>query len=129
MNSEYRNKQFGFKRFLKSFKYSLQGLKYAYMNEQSMFIHTIVTILAIIMGLVFKISSLEWIITISLLSLTASLELLNTAIEALCDMITKEYHPLAKIAKDTGSAAVFLTSMVGLVAALIIYVPKIIEVL
>lgn len=129
MNSEFRNKQFGFKRFLKSFKYSMQGLKYAYTNEQSMFIHSIVTILAVIMGFVFKISNLEWIITIFLLSTTASLELLNTAIEAVCDTVTTEYNPLVKIAKDTGSAAVFLTSMVGLIASLIIYIPKIMELL
>ena len=39
MNSEFRNKEFGLKRFLKSFKYSLDGLKYAYKNEQSMLVH------------------------------------------------------------------------------------------
>lgn len=79
MNSEFRNKEFGLKRFLKSFKYSLDGLKYAYKNEQSMLVHLIVTIIAITLGILFKISNFEWIITIFLLSVTASLELLNTA--------------------------------------------------
>lgn len=127
MNSEFRNKEFGFKRFLKSFKYSLDGLKYAYKNEQSMLVHLIVTIIAITLGILFKISNFEWIITIFLLSVTASLELLNTAIEAVCDMVTLEYNKLAKIAKDTASASVFFTSMLGAVSGLIIYVPKFIE--
>ena len=127
MNSEFRNKEFGFKRFLKSFKYSLDGLKYAYKNEQSMLVHLIVTIIAITLGILFKISNFEWIITIFLLSVTASLELLNTAIEAVCDMVTLEYNKLAKAAKDTASASVFFTSMLGAVSGLIIYVPKFIE--
>ncbi|CCY27509.1 MAG: diacylglycerol kinase family protein [Acholeplasma sp.] len=127
MNSEFRNKEFGFKRFLKSFKYSLDGLKYAYKNEQSMLVHLIVTIIAITLGILFKISNFEWIITIFLLSVTASLELLNTAIEAVCDMVTHEYNKLAKVAKDTASASVFFTSMLGAVSGLIIYVPKFIE--
>ena len=127
MNSEFRNKEFGFKRFLKSFKYSLDGLKYAYKNEQSMLVHLIVTIIAITLGILFKISNFEWLITIFLLSVTASLELLNTAIEAVCDMVTLEYNKLAKVAKDTASASVFFTSMLGAVSGLIIYVPKFIE--
>lgn len=127
MNSEFRNKEFGLKRFLKSFKYSLDGLKYAYKNEQSMLVHLIVTIIAITLGILFKISNFEWIITIFLLSVTASLELLNTAIEAVCDMVTHEYNKLAKVAKDTSSASVFFTSMLGAVSGLIIYVPKFIE--
>ena len=127
MNSEFRNKEFGFKRFLKSFKYSLEGLKYAYKNEQSMLVHLIVTIIAVTLGILFKISNFEWIITIFLLSVTASLELLNNAIEAVCDMVTLEYNKLAKIAKDTASASVFFTSMLGFVSGLIIYVPKFIE--
>ena len=127
MNSEFRNKEFGFKRFLKSFKYSLDGLKYAYKNVQSMLVHLIVTIIAITLGILFKISNFEWIITIFLLSVTASLELLNTAIEAVCDMVTLEYNKLAKVAKDTASASVFFTSMLGAVSGLIIYVPKFIE--
>lgn len=124
MNSEFRNKKFGFKRFLNTFKYSYQGLKYAYPNEQSMFIHAIVSLFAIILGIVFKISSFEWIITVLLIGISASLELLNTAIEAVCDMVTMEYNELAKIAKDTSSAALLIISIAAFIMGLIVYVPK-----
>ena len=127
MKPELRNKKFGFKRFLRSFKYSFQGLKYAYLNEQSMFIHALCTILAVFLGIILKISHYEWIIVASLLCLIAVIELLNTSIEAVVDMVTTEFNPLAKIAKDTASAAVFVASIVSGIVGLIIFIPKIIN--
>ena len=58
-----------------------------------------------------------------------SIELLNTGIESVVDMITHDYHELAKVAKDTGSAATFVASTIGLITILSIYVPKFIEIL
>ena len=100
-------KKRGFKRFLNSFKFSIQGLKYAYKNEQSMLIHAIVTIIAIALGLLFKISLMEWAV----------------------DLCTLEIHPLAKIAKDCGSAATFVFSMITAVIGVIIFIPKLIAIL
>lgn len=125
MNSEFRNKKFGFKRFLNTFKYSYQGLKYAYTNEQSMFIHAISSLVAILLAIVFKVGIVEWSITVLFIGLSAALELLNTAIEAVCDMVTKEYNELAKIAKDTASASVFVIAFVAFAVSLIVYIPKI----
>lgn len=127
MKPELRNKQFGFKRFLRSFTNSLAGLKYAYLHEQSMFIHLIATILTIILGIILKISRTEAIVLASLLCFVAVIELLNTAIEACCDAVSLDINPLIKIAKDTASGAVFLGSIVTLVISFIIFVPKILE--
>lgn len=127
MRLESRNKQFGFKRFLRSFTNSLSGLKYAYLHEQSMFIHLIATILTIILGIILKISRVEAIVLASLLCFVAVIELLNTAIEACCDSVTLDINPLIKIAKDTASCAVFLGSIVTLIISLVIFVPKILE--
>jgi len=126
MNSGLRNKQFGFKRFLKSFTNSLAGLKYAYLHEQSMFIHLLATLATIILGLILKISKTEAIILAALLCVVAVIELLNTAIEAVCDAVTIEYNSLIKIAKDTASGAVFLGSIVTTIISLVIFIPKII---
>lgn len=119
-------KQRGFKRFLNSFKFSVQGLKYAYGNEQSVMIHAIVTILGIILGLVCKISLTEWAVVFLILGVTLATELINTAIEAAVDLCTLEIHPLAKIAKDCGSAAEFVFVIFGTIIGLIIFIPKII---
>ena len=120
-------KKRGFKRFLNSFKFSIQGLKYAYKNEQSMLIHAIVTIIAIALGLLFKISLMEW--AVLSLGVTLAAELINTAIEAAVDLCTLEIHPLAKIAKDCGSAATFVFSMITAVIGVIIFIPKLIAIL
>lgn len=125
MKQELPNKQFGFRRFLNSFKYSWEGIKYAYLHEQSMFIHALATILSILLGLILKINRYEWIIIIALLCVIAVMELLNTAIEAACDCITKERNPLIKIAKDTASASVFIVSIVTFIVELMIFIPYI----
>ena len=98
-------KVYGYKRFLKSLKYSIDGLVYAYRYEQSLWIHGFATIFAIILGLTFKIKLWEWAILFIALGIILALELINTAIEAAVDLTTTEIHPLAKIAKDCGSAA------------------------
>ncbi len=122
-------KKKGFKRFLKSFKFSFDGLKYAYKNEQSLLIHFIFTIIVVAMGFIFKISHTEWAILCIAMAVILACELINTAIEATVDLITLEYKPLAKIAKDCGSAATFVFSMMAAFIGFIIFIPKIMHLL
>lgn len=119
----------GFERFKKSFGYSIEGLKYAYKYEQSMFIHLIVTALVIIINIIFNVSAFEWLVTFLAIGMVLAAELINTAIEAVVDLVTMEIHPLAKIAKDCGSAATFVLAMMAAVIGLIVYVPYLMELL
>lgn len=116
-------KVYGLGRFFKSVKYSIEGLYYAYRYEQSLWLHGLVTILAIIMGFIFKISFSEWAIIFIALGAILALELINTAIEAAVDLTTTEIHPLAKIAKDCGSAASFVMSIVSIVISMFVFGP------
>lgn len=120
-------KRKGFKRFLKSFKFSWDGLKYAYKNEQSMLIHLIFTIIVVLLGFLLNVSHTEWAIIFLSLGVTLVIELINTAIEAAVDLITLEINPLAKIAKDCGSAATFVLSVIATIICLIIFVPKVLH--
>ncbi len=120
-------KKKGLKRFIASFKYSIQGLKVAYRDEQSMWIHLVITILAVIAGFWLNISAYEWLIVVILIVLVLGAELINTAIEAVVDLVTEEYHELAKYAKDLASASVFIYSMLSLIGGAIIFVPKLID--
>jgi diacylglycerol kinase len=120
-------KKRGLGRFFKSFGYSLDGLIYAYKYEQSMLIHVIATIGVIIANILFRISPTEWLITFIAIGMVLAAELINTAIEAVVDLVTLEIHPLAKIAKDCGSAATFVLAMMAGVIGFVIYVPYIIE--
>lgn len=124
-----RHKKRGFKRFLASFRYSYEGLAYAYLNEQSMFLHFVVTTLVIVMGLFFQIKPIEWVLCLFMVGIVMGTELLNTAIEAVVDLVSPEKHYLAKIAKDTASAAVFVYSMVAAVTGTLIFIPYILEML
>lgn len=121
-------KKRGFKRFLNSFKYSFQGFIYAYKYEQSVLIHFICSIISIILGLTLNISLLEWVIVLSALGMLLVVEFINTAIEATVDMITLKFNPLAKIAKDTGSAAEFMMMIIAIMIGLYIFMPKIIQI-
>ena len=126
MSREDRKKR-GLGRFRNSFKYSMAGLRYAYKNEQSMTIHVMVTALVIILGLLCGISRIEWVICLFLIGIIMACELINTAIEAVVDLCTQDYHPLAKVAKDTASAAVFVFSMISAVVGILIFLPYIIK--
>lgn len=119
-------KKRGFKRFIRSFGYSIDGLKYAYKYEQSMTIHFAMVIVVIVAGFLLKISVFEWLICFMLMGLVMATELINTSIEAVVDLTCPKIHPLAKIAKDTASAAVFVFSAVAFISGMIIFVPKIV---
>ena len=116
-------KQKGFKRFLASIKYSFDGIFYAYRYEQRLWIHGIFIIIAISLGIIFQIKLSEWAIVFIALGVILGMELINTAIEAVVDLVTLEIHPLAKIAKDCGSAASFIMALVAFVICLFVYGP------
>ena len=124
-----RKKQKGIKKFFNSFTYPIKGLKYAYRNEQNLVFDVGVALLVVIAGFLFKVSVTEWALLALTIGMVLSLELVNTAIEAVVDLVTEEYHPLAKVAKDTSAAAVFVCAVAAVVVGLIIFVPKIINVL
>lgn len=120
------HKKRGIKRFFNSVKNSINGYIYAYTNEQSLTIHAILTILVLLSGFYFNISKMQWAILVVVMAMVIIAELLNTAIEATVDLITKEYNELAKIAKDCASAAVFTASILAAGLYLYVFLPKII---
>lgn len=119
-------KEKGFKRLIKSFKYALDGLVYAFKYEQNIIVHSLATIVVIILGIFFKISFLEWLIIFLIIGLVIATELINTSIEATIDLITNEKNPLAKVAKDTAAAAVMVFALIAVIIGLLIFVPKIV---
>ena len=116
-----------FKRFLHSFKFSFEGIKYAVYNEVNIFVMIIMAIIAIALGIILKISYVECLVIVLLIGVILSLELVNTAIEAVVDLVTSDKKPLAKVAKDCASGAVSIMSVVAVILGLMIYLPKIRE--
>lgn len=107
-------------------KNSLNGFRWYAMEGKSIIIYLFGLIVEVVMGFVYNINGLEWILIVCILGIILSVELINTAIEATCDAITKDYNPLIKIAKDCGSAATFVIFIVAIILNIIIFYPKII---
>lgn len=122
-----RKNERGIKKFINSFKYPISGFRYAYKNEQNLAVDIGIAMIVIIFGVLFKINITEWAILSLTVGLVISLELINTAIEATVDLVTEKYHPLAKVAKDTSSAAVLILAVVSIIEGVIIFLPKIIS--
>ncbi len=120
-----KNKK-SFKRFLYSFKYCYEGLRYAFYHEQNIIVMLVMGIIALILGLVFNITYTERLIVILLIIIIMALEMVNTAIEATVDLVG-QHNEKAKVAKDCASGAVGLASILGLIIGLMIYLPRIIE--
>lgn len=108
-------------------KYSCQGLGYCFKNESSFLLVAIVSCFIIVLGIIFDIGFLEWVISFGSLALISITELINTAIEATVDMVTQEYNEYAKVAKDCGSAATGIMSILAVIVNLIIFIPYFIE--
>lgn len=122
-------KKKGINRFFASIKYSIEGLIYAYRYEQSLWLHGGFSLITIIFGIIFQIKLSEWAIVFIALGVLLSMELINTAIEAAVDLVTLEIHPLAKVAKDCGSAASFVMTFVAIVICLFVYGPYIMRII
>ena len=108
-----------------TFIHAANGIGHAFKTEMNFRIHVLATILVTGLGVVLNISKVEWLFVVGCCVLVLSLELLNTAIENICDLISKEYHPIIKIIKDTAAGAVLISAAGSIVTALIIFVPKI----
>lgn len=124
-----KKKDFKFSSLLKVVKYSLQGFDHFYKYERSAILHLVVAVVIILGSLSLDMTAVEWLFMIFILLTMLAIELLNTAIEAICDLVSPEYNKLVKVAKDSASAATFSISVALIIATVIIYVPKVITML
>ena len=110
-----------------AFVFAVQGLQYAFVNERNFRIELFCAVVVCIIGYALNISSIEWLVVIMNIGFVLSAELINTAIEKLCDATTKEINPTIKIIKDVAAAAVLLAAVVAFICALIIFVPAVLK--
>ena len=111
----------------KSFGYAFAGIFAVLTKERNMKIHCAAVVCVMIAGLVFHISPIEWCICLTLFGLVMALEMVNTAVEAVVDLVTEERKPLAKLAKDAAAGAVLLAAIMAAIAGMIIFIPKLLE--
>jgi len=108
------------KRFYKSFQYAWNGIVLTFKSERNFQIHVAISFIMFIIGSVLSFSKTEWIIILFLIGGMLALELINTAIEHVVDMITSEYHPQAKAAKDAAAGAVLVYAILSVIIGMMI---------
>lgn len=111
----------------KSFGYAFEGIWTGIRKERNMRIHCLAVILVTAAGTFFGLTAMEWCICFLLFGMVISLELVNTAVEAVVDLVTEEKKPLAKIAKDTAAGAVLFTAVMAVIIGCIIFIPHLLE--
>lgn len=122
---EYNNK-LDIKRLGRSFKAAFEGIVSTYKKEQNIKIHTVMAIIVVLGGLLFRISYFEWLVCLVLIGFVLMAEFFNTAIEYVVDLASPNIHPLAKAAKDTASAGVLMMAIVSAIIGCVIFIPKVI---
>ncbi|WP_194190856.1 diacylglycerol kinase [Clostridium chrysemydis] len=112
------------KKIVDSFNHAIDGVIYTVRTQRNMKIHMIATLLILASCLFFDVSKIEFLILAVTITMVIGAEMINTAIEAVVDMNTNYYHPLAKIAKNVAAGAVLLTAVNALVVGYLIFWDK-----
>lgn len=107
---------------LKSFGHAFEGLAMLIRSEKNMWVHLAATVFVIIAGMVTDISRRQWALIAFATGLVWITEALNTAIEKLCNIVSKEYHPVIKQVKDISAAAVLIAAVVAVAIAYIVFI-------
>ena len=111
---------------LKSFKYAFSGISYVLRTSRNFKIQLIFAVTSLMIGFLLQISQSNYVILIATIMSVLILEILNTSIESIVDLVVKkEFSSLAKISKDTSAGAVLLASINSVIIAVYIFVPKI----
>lgn len=112
------------KSFINSFNYAVQGLIYSLMSQNNMRFHYVVAAIIIFAMLFFDLTRTESAIIFISISMVVAAELINTAIESVVDLVTDEYHELAKVAKDVAAGAVVVTALNAAVIGYLLFYDK-----
>jgi diacylglycerol kinase (ATP) len=124
VNQNKKSNSFSIIARIKSFSYAFQGIKTFFQTQHNAWIHSFATIVVIFLGYILKLSFNEWCWIILAIAFVFITEMLNTALEFLTDLVSPEYHPIAKKTKDVAAGAVLLAAILAIIIGLIIFVPK-----
>lgn len=113
----------GFERRVRSFGYAFAGWRYVLRTQPNAWIHAIISIAVVLLGLWLELQRLEWAAIILTFMVVWMAEFTNTAVEAVVDMVMPNPHPLAKAAKDVAAAAVLIGALGAVLVGLLILGP------
>jgi diacylglycerol kinase len=106
--------------FKESLSFAVKGIQ-IFLEEKHMKVHTVIAVLVVIAGLMFKITITEWLMCLFLKGLVIGFEIINTAIENLVNLVSPDYHPLAGKVKDLAAGAVLLAACIAAIGGVLIF--------
>jgi diacylglycerol kinase (ATP) len=108
---------------LSSFRWAFAGLWYTLRTQRNARIHLLAALAVTAMGLWLHLDALRWAVLALTIALVLFAEMINTVAEAVVDLITPDYHPLARVAKDVCAGAVLVTAVAAVVVGSLILGP------
>ena len=106
-----------------SFRYAVHGWAYVLKTQRNAWIHSLVATLVIVVGLWLGLTAQDWAILVITIAIVFTAEFINTAIEAVVDLASPTHHPLAKVGKDVGAAAVLVAALAAILIGLLVLGP------
>ena len=106
-----------------SFGNAFRGWWYVIHTQRNAWIHAAISTVVILMAFWLHLVLMEWAILLLTIALVWTAEFINTALEAVVDLASPELHPLAKVGKDVGAAAVLIASLISVLVGLLIMGP------
>ncbi|HZK25257.1 MAG TPA: diacylglycerol kinase family protein [Oscillospiraceae bacterium] len=118
---------FKHKSFKESIYCALCGLADAWRSERNMRFHTAAAVAAVAVGGWFRLTPMEWLFLFSAVFLVMTMEMLNTSLERVVDLFTREYHPLARLAKNAAAGAALLAAIYAIIVGFLVFGPYVAE--
>ena len=113
--------------FLRNIGYANQGIAYFFKTERNGRIQAMVASIIIVLAFFLQVSSMEWCFILACIAAVLSLEMTNTALERVCEMLSKDFHPIVKVIKDLAAGAVWVASIFSSVIGAIIFYPYVVK--
>lgn len=111
-------------RLSRSFQFAWQGLHACMLSEPNFRIHIVSSLLVVGSGFLLGISTIEWLVVLLCIGLVITMEMLNTAIEKLCDVVHREHHTGIRQTKDIAAGAVLASAIMAAICGTVIFAPK-----
>jgi diacylglycerol kinase len=112
---------------IRSFHNAFAGLWFVIRTQKNAWIHAIITVIVLVVMLWLKVSARDWALLLLTIGTVWTAEFINTALEAVVDLASPEKHPLAKVGKDVGAAAVLIAAISSIVIGLLILGPPLLD--
>lgn len=107
-----------------SFGYAWSGVRYLFATQRNAKIHATAGVAAVALAALLRITLVEWAVLVLTIALVITLEGVNTAVEAVVDLASPSYHPLAKIAKDVAAGTTLIAAVAAVAVGLLLFGPR-----